>query len=778
MKFSLSSSPNQHSTQLVNFTRLDGGLNLWELDYRVAANQSPEMKNLWWQDGVLQCRDGQEYVSAEKLGTGYACYDALFWDHAFFHIGAKLYYADFSTEPEQGEERELVELVSGVPENRGTFFCYDECLFYKNRGGFVKIEYDPENTSVFTARNVVDDAYTPVILLNGDYSTGSGDEYQPENRLSAKKTVKYNAAETAKTVVKSSDGTTLTFSLGLTKKDDFLTGVSAVYFDTTLVDASMYTVDVDTGKVTLLGVPEPGTAIGFVARIGVTTYKLPISLHDEEDVEENFTGDGSWKEQTIEPAEDLKSVTKITVSGETLGIAKYSVDYTTGKIAFTDAPAADVPVVVHYKKYKAEGAGFVDKVVVDGAELAEGTDYAVNTRKGQIVFVTPPPVHMPALNNTIEVTYSKENPDALKAIMDCRYAEVYGGDQGVCIVMGGSEKQPNAFFWNSNDSVAMNSAYWPMLYYQLAGDAEDRVTGFGKQYGNLYVFKERSVGKADYGVEVLSERDTISLTYTSVNSKIGCDLPWSIQLIDNNLVFCNTRSGVHLIRESSSALENTVECISLNVNGTESRPGLLNDVQIADPEQVCSFDDDQRYWLCANGHVYSWDYQLSSWKNPSWFYFTNIYGVAYLHTVKRSYHLNAAGQLTQFARVFMDYGEAIEKLYQFPPQFFDTYDRLKDILYCIFTVRSDTDTVVDILYQSDYEERHDLTTIASFSYRLVPRNLERRYMRVQRYAHVAKRKPGCRHVRHFAMRLSNNKAAQDLAIISAQIYFRYLGRDR
>ena len=110
-KISLSSVPSQHATKMVDFPRLDGGLNLWELDYRLGRNQSPEMKNLWWQDGVLQCRDGQSYLygpSKEQmasplpagvepwvdLGTGYTCTPELFWGYAFFHIGSKLYYLD------------------------------------------------------------------------------------------------------------------------------------------------------------------------------------------------------------------------------------------------------------------------------------------------------------------------------------------------------------------------------------------------------------------------------------------------------------------------------------------------------------------------------------------------------------------------------------------------------------------------------------------------------------------------------------------------------------
>ena len=315
-----------------------------------------------------------------------------------------------------------------------------------------------------------------------------------------------------------------------------------------------------------------------------------------------------------------------------------------------------------------------------------------------------------------------------------------------------------------------------MSFYNLAGDSEDGITGFGKQYGTLVIFKEKSLGKSAYSVEDVDDRDSISLTYTAINAKIGCDLPWTIQLIENNLVFCNTEGGVHIVRDSTSALENNIECLSRNVNGTDQRPGLLADVRSA--ETVTGFDDGNHYWVVANGHAYLWDYLLSAWKDPSWFYFTNIDGAAFFRTVDKSYHLGPNGRVTVFERTFLDYGGAIEKVYQFPPQFFDSYDRLKDILYCIFTTRSDTDSVVRIRYDSDYERRYDLTDILSMSWRLSPRNLTFRCLSIQRFACVSRRKPGCRHVRHFSIRLENDKPAQDLAIVSAQIYFRYLGRER
>lgn len=620
MRVSLSSMPAAQKTYEVNFPQLNGGLNLWELDYRMDANQSPNMKNLWWQDGVLQCRDGQVCI-CEGQGTGWSCYSALFWGKAFFHMGDKLYCGDPG-----GDVFTLNELYSGVPENRGTFFRYLDWLFYKNKGGFIRITYKAEDGS-FTAEDMAQLAYVPVVSINADPAYGSGDLYQPENRLSPKKTIRYNAVKDTK------------------------------------------------------------------------TYLLPV---------QNIDG--------------------------------------------------------------------VDKVVVDGVELKEGDGYTVVLDKGSVTFTAAPPVTDPATNNTVEITYSKANIDAFNSIMDCEYALVSGGDRNICILLAGCDEQPNAVFWNDRDNLSMNPGYWPMPYYNLVGDTEDPVTGFGRQYSDTMVLKEHSVGKLAFTTQTVDERDSISFTYTNINSKVGCDLPWSIQLIQNNLVFCNSYQGVHIIRSSSAAYENNVECISRNVNGNDVR-GLLADVRQGGV--VTSFDDDDRYWLCANGHVYLWDYALSSYSNPSWFYFTNVDGAAYFQDEEhRKYHLDSAGRVTRFDRVFADYDQAIEKLYQIPTQDFGSYDRLKDVTSLLIAVRSDTDTDVTIRYDTDYEVRWDKTMIQSYSWRLVPRNLTKRFLAVAKYAHVVRRKPGCRHVRHFSMTLSNNEVGSDLAVVSIRIFYKFQGKER
>lgn len=619
MRVNLGSYPSQNKRYSVRFEDLSGGLNLQELDYRLKNNESPEMKNLWWEDGLLGSRHGQSWFTENSsYGFGYSCYSEEFHGFSFYHVGGVIACLRLSAP----KPRRLNALHSGVSGNRGTWFRYQDSLFYKNKGGFYRIA--SHNGQWFDVFNVADEAYVPITIINADPDYGSGDTYQPANRLTGKRTVWYNAKADKK------------------------------------------------------------------------EYRIM--------------------------ADDLISVDRVTVSGE--------------EVEFT-------------------------------ADISAKT----------VTFKKAPPVTDPATNNTVAITFTVENTDAFKAIMDCEYAMVSGADQNLCILLAGCDAQPNAVFWNSNDQLSMNPSYWPMPYYNLVGSTEDAVTGFGRQYSDTIVLKEHSVGKLNFGVEKLDGRDSISFSYTNVNDRIGCDLPWSIQLIENNLVWCNTYRGVHIMRSSSAAYENNVECISSKVEGSGTT-GLLYDVRTG--WSVTSFDDDKRYWLCANGHVYLWDYSVSTYSDPSWFFFTNVEGVAYHRDAERNvYHLNGLGRVTKFGVSYSDYGGAIDKVYRFPTQHFGSYDRLKDIESVLFSVRSDTDAGIQIYYSSDYEiDRPDAHPISSLSWRLVPRNLSFRCLSTPRYAHVVRRSPGCRHIRHFTIKLSNNVVGCDLSIASAEIFYRFQGKER
>jgi len=619
MRVSLSNLPSPPKEYVIEFPRLDGGLNTWELDYRLDADESPEMKNLWWQDGALCSRDGQVRLTAENLGTGYSAYERLFWSHGFFHIGDKLYHAPLVDPDAASGSLTLTELLSGIPENRGSWFRYGDSLYYKNRGGYYCIKYDPEEG--FSAGDV--ETYSPIVLINTEPTTAAGDMYQPENRLNPQKTVWYSTVS------------------------------------------------------------------------GVKVYKLPVQNVDS-----------------------------------------------------------------------------VDKVVVDEVELVAGTDYTVNLAAGTVTFTTEPTHHNPVVVNSVQITYTKRNEDAYNSIMDCPYAIVYGGNQNLSVVVGGCEAQPNAYFWCGNH-IVMDPGYFPMTQYNLAGATEEKITGFGKQQNMLVIFKEHSVGRSSMSTqEMASGRVLLTMDYVNINSEVGCDLPGSIRLVSNNLVFANTRQGVHRISDSSSAYENNIVAISRKVDNS-----LLPLLRKA--KNVTSFDDGGRYWLVADGEVYAWDYSLSAPSDPSWFYFDNIHAADFVTSdAEEHYHLGTDGSVTALRRVFNDYGGAIDKVYRFATQHMGSYDRLKNIVSVLFSVRGDTNTRVEIDYDTDYEKRRDLTPIRSYSWKFLPRNLTFRALGIVKYATVARRRPGCRHVRHFSMMLSNNVVGMDMSVMSAQIFYNFQGRER
>ena len=624
--------PSPKYERSMNFGNLAGGLNIWELNYRLKPNESPDMKNLVWKDGCLNCRNGQVWVDDTDRTTGYAAYETLFHGAIIFHAGTKIYYID----PLAENPTATALFSNSEMTKRGTFFLYDTKLYYKAPGFYLQIEY---TGSGFSADYV--SAYIPTTYINCSPSNGAGTAYQPENFISDECTLEYNA---------------------------------------------------DGGRF----------------------YKLPVL---------------------------------------------------------------------------AEG---VAEVVVDGVEKVPVLDYSYDPNTGVVTFQQAPPVTVPPTNNTVKITYFLPNPTAMANIMDCPYAAVYGGTGSLCIVMGGCESQPNAYFWNGNN-IAMDPTYWPMTQYQLAGDSSDPITGFGKQQSYLVIFKKRTVGRTMISTQYVSAGDftlgvsgadngrlTIDLPYVQINDKIGCDLPWSIQLIENNLVWCNTEQGVHLLKDSSSAYENNIVCLSKKVNGAPTRHGLLHAMRVSDPEKVCSVDDTRKYWVVSDdGQVWSWDYSLSEYKDPSWFYFTNINARAFVVKEEEVWHVDGRGRITHFERTFSDYnGQPIDKVFQFATQYFGTYDDLKNVNSVIITMRSDTNGTTRLQYITDYERRYDLTDLKVRHWLLSPRNLTYRSLAGRGFAEVFRRRPMCRRVRHYTMRLENNSVGEDLSIVSAEVFFNLQGKDR
>lgn len=373
---------------------------------------------------------------------------------------------------------------------------------------------------------------------------------------------------------------------------------------------------------------------------------------------------------------------------------------------------------------------------------------------------------------SVVIQFNIDDPDSLSTILDSTAAIVFGGTQELCVVVGGPSGQPNAYFWSGNNGVVMDPTYFPDNQYNLAGDNDEPITAFGRQQNMLTVFQPNATGRAVFSTETINGLVQVTMDYTRINAEIGCDLPGSLQLVENNLVWANRKYGVCRLKDSSAAYENNITVLSRKINsGRFDYAGLLNDIAAHDSADVRSTDTGTRYILMVGDNAYEWNYELSSHEEPSWFLHDGILGVGFVPLANDVlYEVTEDGRIATFEDgVFSDFGEAIDKLYRFPPRNFGNYDRLKNIMSCILSTRADTDQNTTLTYICDYTHRVDptnLVVIATTEESGRP------------FASVFRRKPGYHNLRHLQMILSNDEVGKDLSIIEAHIYYTLRGRQR
>lgn len=436
---------------------------------------------------------------------------------------------------------------------------------------------------------------------------------------------------------------------------------------------------------------------------------------------------------------------------------------------------------------------FVSKVVVDGVELTSGWSYSMLT--GVVYFTSPPPVTNPPTNNTVRITYSLGNPSAYNALDSCRYAEVYGGAGALVVVMAGSSQQPNAYFWSGNSNVAMDPGYFPMEHYQLAGETSDPITGFGKQQSNLVIFQEHQVGKAQLGIvsanieggsaETGVSRLSIDMPYVPINTKIGCKYPWTIQLVQNNLVWVGAQ-GVYMLMDTTDANENYIKCLSDKINGTSPgsssgtlKKAFLYNLSRSSTDEVCGFDDEHRYYVTANGVTYAWDYDISTIKDPAWFLLTSTNFFAAAYSNNDLYFLNSSGQVICLQSAFEDFGRAFERYYRLGSQFFGSLEERKNVDSVIISLGADYDSDSELKYFTDHAEWLDPTNL-----QVIPANTYEADRepgtrpKSSRLPAVFRRRPMARNVLFFSFQIRNANLNEDLALNSAQIIFSKNGRLR
>lgn len=233
-----------------------------------------------------------------------------------------------------------------------------------------------------------------------------------------------------------------------------------------------------------------------------------------------------------------------------------------------------------------------------------------------------------AINN-MTVQYAKtiytDNP-----LLSCTLAVWYGGayqgaDTGDRLFLSGNPTDPNKVWYSS----ANNPAYFPVDNFNSVGEAADPITAFGKQHNILVVFKKNSIFAISYK-SVDADNNSVltvqSFPCYEIHANIGCDAPNSIQLINNNLVWLNTKLGAFTLLSTVNTDERVVRPISKNIN--------LRLLDITSGSVISSADTGRYYVLAVGQNLFLWDYMSTAYTNTSdtdaaqsrlaWYYWSTL----------------------------------------------------------------------------------------------------------------------------------------------------------
>lgn len=406
---------------------------------------------------------------------------------------------------------------------------------------------------------------------------------------------------------------------------------------------------------------------------------------------------------------------------------------------------------------------------VGGVTKTEGVDFTVNRTTGVVTFTVAPATGQ----NNVKITAYKTDTALLNSILTCNLTTTFGGEnQGLeggtrIFVSGGGT---NNVYW----SALQDPTYFPDNNNNLIGSNDEGVTQFGKQYGILVIFKAYSI----YGMEYSFDGEIARFPTKNINPSIGCDMPYTVQLIDNRLVWCNTYAGVHILASTVIDNERNVKPISSNINGTNLRPGLLKESDLVNASSI-DFQTKGQYWLCIGSKVYMWDYSISPYmdsgdtygdaKKLSWWLFDAINASCFFLDGETLYAgSRTVGNFSRFITTLNDFDEPINGYYRIPLRDFGLTNYYKTVKTMTITCRTDTYTRIDIKYITEREPdgRTDPQPIiiGSFSW-ANPTFWATFAWSVINFGKSFTRYPNSKDVLYWAVELSNNEPGRDISII-------------
>ena len=374
-------------------------------------------------------------------------------------------------------------------------------------------------------------------------------------------------------------------------------------------------------------------------------------------------------------------------------------------------------------------------IEVDETEV---TNFNVDEATKTITFTSAPP----SGNLNVVMTFTMKDTvmqDEREQLYNCKYYDTFGGSNNSRLFLAGGGK--SKYFW----SDAYDVSYFPDDNFATLGNTEEDITGFGRQYNVLIVFKPREVYSIYSYVENASTtiiEENIGLeAFKSqlVNARIGCDAPESIQLVNNLLTWFNSNEGICTLVSTNIQDERNVRVLSRNIERTNNFgiKGLLDIGE--DPSTIVSADYNNKYFIVfpESGTCFMWDYEISPYRyssqgetpprNLCWFLFDNFYVKEFLRVDKQLLYassryevvgqhtidyrsslikLNSSFSDVNFQGLTDEQGQLLDKapihsFYMTPFLQFNAIESLKNVKNIYVQCRGDTASVIDMWYYTE-----------------------------------------------------------------------------
>lgn len=412
----------------------------------------------------------------------------------------------------------------------------------------------------------------------------------------------------------------------------------------------------------------------------------------------------------------------------------------------------------------------LDSDTVEAKVNGQVKSVSVNRTTGEVTFTEAP---AEGLNN-VEIIATKIFEGLKDNINKCTTGIEFSNR----MFFTGNKDLTNMYFASglSDDNQAN---YFPQKYLYAVGGTDKKVTGFKVHQNRLIVFKEDMTCTVD---AALGLDNTASFPIQFLNTEIGCDIPDSIQLIENNIVFANTYTGVNVIYSTAVPGEKSIVSISKNINGDYFRNGLLQEPNL---KNATSVDYDFKYYLCCGDKCYVFDYRKGiNIKYPeknTWFLYDNINAncFAIVNNNELIYGHNEVGNLVEFIQAKNDFNKPIYATWKSKLMDFSCPDYLKMIqeLYVTLQNNQENDCEISVTYYNENGEvNKKIIAPNTNAWSWETFDWDTFDWKVAIFDKTIKDKVRLKKIAYFQLELSNDKLNQDLSIKNINLHYRIIRR--